>query len=185
MGNRDEVKAFLSSRRAKITAEQAGLVSSGRSRRVPGLRRGEVADLAGVSVEYYARLERGDLSDDLSLVPAGEPPDRVTPITRVHDRSDHPDHQAEHGYDRDRQRPAGGRDTQPQPVDERAKDLSDGNLRYRCRPRCRHCRSSSKQDHATTIDEFAETLRQTPITRSTALSWPRRAREGADFQSAG
>jgi transcriptional regulator with XRE-family HTH domain len=60
--NRDEVRAFLSSRRAKITPEQAGLASYGRSRRVPGLRRGEVADLAGVSVEYYAQLERGNLS---------------------------------------------------------------------------------------------------------------------------
>jgi transcriptional regulator with XRE-family HTH domain len=62
VSNREEVKAFLSSRRAKITPEQAGLAAYGRSRRVPGLRRGEVADLAGVSVEYYARLERGDLS---------------------------------------------------------------------------------------------------------------------------
>jgi transcriptional regulator with XRE-family HTH domain len=60
--NRDEVKAFLSSRRAKVTPEQAGLTAYSRSRRVPGLRRSEVADLAGVSVEYYARLERGNLS---------------------------------------------------------------------------------------------------------------------------
>jgi transcriptional regulator with XRE-family HTH domain len=60
--NTDEVKAFLRSRRAKITPEQAGLTAYGRSRRVPGLRRSEVADLAGVSVEYYARLERGNLS---------------------------------------------------------------------------------------------------------------------------
>jgi MmyB-like transcription regulator ligand binding domain/Helix-turn-helix domain len=59
--NRDEVKAFLSSRRAKISPEQAGLVTYNRNRRVPGLRRTEVADLAGVSVEYYSRLERGDL----------------------------------------------------------------------------------------------------------------------------
>jgi len=59
--NRDEVKAFLSSRRAKITPAQAGLPTYGRKRRVPGLRRGEVADLAGVSVEYYSQLERGDL----------------------------------------------------------------------------------------------------------------------------
>src|SRR6202034_46397 len=57
-----EVKAFLSSRRAKITPEQAGLQHFSRNRRVPGLRRSEVADLAGVSVEYYAQLERGDLS---------------------------------------------------------------------------------------------------------------------------
>jgi transcriptional regulator with XRE-family HTH domain len=62
MGNRDEVKAFLSSRRAKITPEQAGLAAYSRNRRVPGLRRSEVADLAGVSVEYYSQLERGNLS---------------------------------------------------------------------------------------------------------------------------
>ena len=61
MNHRDEVKAFLGSRRAKITPERAGLPTHGRARRVPGLRRTEVADLAGVSVEYYARLERGDL----------------------------------------------------------------------------------------------------------------------------
>jgi transcriptional regulator with XRE-family HTH domain len=62
MDNRDEVKAFLSSRRAKITPEQAGLVSYSRNRRVPGLRRSEVADMAGVSVEYYSQLERGNLA---------------------------------------------------------------------------------------------------------------------------
>jgi transcriptional regulator with XRE-family HTH domain len=60
--NRSEVKAFLRSRRAKITPEQAGLATHGGARRVPGLRRSEVADLAAVSVEYYSRLERGDLA---------------------------------------------------------------------------------------------------------------------------
>jgi Helix-turn-helix. len=59
---RDEIRAFLTSRRAKISPEQAGLVHYGRARRVPGLRRSEVADLAGVSVEYYAQLERGNLA---------------------------------------------------------------------------------------------------------------------------
>ena len=49
--NRAEVREFLLSRRAKITPEQAGLPDVG-TRRVPGLRRGEVAALAGVSVEY-------------------------------------------------------------------------------------------------------------------------------------
>jgi len=53
-----EIRDFLTSRRARITPEQAGLVSFG-SRRVPGLRREEVAVLAGVSVPYYTRLERG------------------------------------------------------------------------------------------------------------------------------
>ena len=61
MDNRAEVRAFLTSRRARLSPDQAGLSSSG-SRRVPGLRRVEVAQLAGVSVEYYTRLERGNLS---------------------------------------------------------------------------------------------------------------------------
>lgn len=52
---------FLTSRRAKISPERAGIPDTGR-RRVPGLRRGEVAALAGVSVEYYAKLERGSLA---------------------------------------------------------------------------------------------------------------------------
>ena len=58
--NRAEVRAFLTSRRAKITPAQAGLPQTGQ-RRVPGLRRSEVAALAGMSVEYYAKLERGAL----------------------------------------------------------------------------------------------------------------------------
>ncbi|MGF4042146.1 MULTISPECIES: helix-turn-helix transcriptional regulator [Paenarthrobacter] len=62
MDNRTETRDFLSTRRAKITPEQAGLAAYGGNRRVPGLRRGEVAILAGVSVEYYTRLERGNLA---------------------------------------------------------------------------------------------------------------------------
>ncbi|MCO5974254.1 helix-turn-helix transcriptional regulator [Actinoallomurus soli] len=61
MDNRREVREFLASRRAKITPQQAGLPAYGGHRRVPGLRREEVAMLAGVSAEYYARLERGNL----------------------------------------------------------------------------------------------------------------------------
>lgn len=61
MDNQVEVREFLTSRRAKITPEQAGL-PSGNRRRVPGLRRSEVAALADVSVEYYAKLERGNLA---------------------------------------------------------------------------------------------------------------------------
>jgi transcriptional regulator with XRE-family HTH domain len=59
--NRPEVRDFLASRRARVSPQQAGLTSFGH-RRVPGLRREEVATLAGVSAEYYARLERGNLS---------------------------------------------------------------------------------------------------------------------------
>jgi transcriptional regulator with XRE-family HTH domain len=60
--NRDEIRQFLTSRRARITPGQAGLPVYGANRRVPGLRREEVALLAGVSVDYYTRLERGNLS---------------------------------------------------------------------------------------------------------------------------
>ncbi|MDN4640743.1 helix-turn-helix transcriptional regulator [Agreia sp. PsM10] len=59
---RDEVREFLSSRRARITPEQAGLPVYGGNRRVSGLRREEVAMLTGVSVDYYVRLERGNLA---------------------------------------------------------------------------------------------------------------------------
>jgi transcriptional regulator with XRE-family HTH domain len=58
MDNRADVREFLMSRRAKVSPEAAGVVG-GANRRVPGLRRSEVAILAGVSVEYYAKLERG------------------------------------------------------------------------------------------------------------------------------
>ncbi|WP_445169233.1 helix-turn-helix transcriptional regulator [Mycolicibacterium sp. Dal123E01] len=58
---RADIRAFLSSRRARIPPERAGLPAYGGNRRVKGLRREEVALLAGVSVEYYVRMERGSL----------------------------------------------------------------------------------------------------------------------------
>lgn len=61
MDSRNDVSEFLRSRRAKVTPDQVNLVTGG-NRRVPGLRREEVATLAAVSVDYYARLERGNLS---------------------------------------------------------------------------------------------------------------------------
>lgn len=61
MHQRTEVRDFLTSRRARITPQQAGLPMYGAKRRVTGLRREEVAMLAGVSVDYYTRLERGNL----------------------------------------------------------------------------------------------------------------------------
>ena len=57
-----EIRDFLSTRRARITPEQAGLPAYGGNRRVKGLRREEVAMLAGVSVDYYVRMERGNLA---------------------------------------------------------------------------------------------------------------------------
>ncbi|AMB58874.1 helix-turn-helix transcriptional regulator [Microterricola viridarii] len=59
---RSDIREFLSSRRARISPEQAGLPAYGGNRRVPGLRREEVAMLSGVSVDYYVRLERGNLA---------------------------------------------------------------------------------------------------------------------------
>lgn len=59
---RSEIREFLSTRRARITPGQAGLPAYGGNRRVKGLRREEVAMLAGVSVDYYVRMERGSLA---------------------------------------------------------------------------------------------------------------------------
>ena len=67
MDNRAEVREFLMSRRAKLTPELAGLPAGG-NRRVAGLRRTEVATLAGVSVEYYSKLERGSIAGASSSV---------------------------------------------------------------------------------------------------------------------
>ena len=61
MDSRNDIREFLPTRRARITPQQAGLATYGR-RRVPGLRREEVAVLAGVSTDYYAQLERGNLT---------------------------------------------------------------------------------------------------------------------------
>ncbi|PZG23753.1 helix-turn-helix transcriptional regulator [Nonomuraea aridisoli] len=71
--NRDEIRDFLASRRARISPEQAGLAPGGR-RRVPGLRREEVAVLAGVSTDWYTRLEKGHItgvSEDVLNAVAG------------------------------------------------------------------------------------------------------------------
>ncbi|WP_030436869.1 helix-turn-helix transcriptional regulator [Actinoplanes subtropicus] len=62
MDHRSEARDFLTTRRARLSPEQAGLPLYGGARRVAGLRREEVAMLAGVSVDYYTRLERGNLS---------------------------------------------------------------------------------------------------------------------------
>ena len=61
MDNRREISDFLTSRRARVRPEDTGLPAHDQRRRVPGLKREEVALLAGVSVDYYARLERGHL----------------------------------------------------------------------------------------------------------------------------
>jgi transcriptional regulator with XRE-family HTH domain len=60
--NRSDIRDFLASRRARISPEQAGLLPGGGRRRVPGLRREEVAVLAGVSTDWYTRLEKGHIA---------------------------------------------------------------------------------------------------------------------------
>ncbi|WP_369252764.1 helix-turn-helix transcriptional regulator [Geodermatophilus amargosae] len=62
MDNRADIRDFLTSRRARITPEQAGLLPGGGRRRVAGLRREEVAVLAGVSTDWYTRLEKGHIA---------------------------------------------------------------------------------------------------------------------------
>lgn len=59
--SKDDIREFLVSRRANIAPAQAGIRGFGGERRVPGLRREEVAQLAGVSLDYYTRLERGNI----------------------------------------------------------------------------------------------------------------------------
>src|SRR5699024_7160668 len=73
MDNRAEVREFLTSRRDRITPEQVGL-PAGSNRRVKGLRRTEVAVLAGVSAEYYTKLERGQIG--------GASPDALEALTK-------------------------------------------------------------------------------------------------------
>lgn len=91
MDNRADIRGYLTSRRAKLTPDQVGLPTSTR-RRVPGLRREEVAVLAGVSTEWYTRLEKGHIAgvseevldgrthtkNDSSYSPAGQHPPRTT-----------------------------------------------------------------------------------------------------------
>lgn len=74
MDNRAEVKNFLVTRRARVRPEEVGL-PAGSNRRVEGLRRSEVAALAGVSVEYYTRIERGTI--------AGASPEVLNVIARA------------------------------------------------------------------------------------------------------
>ena len=81
MDNGNEMRDFLVSRRARITPEQAGLPAYGVNRRVAGLRREEVALLAGVSIDYYTRLERGraaGASDSVASAAGDSPGGAVT-----------------------------------------------------------------------------------------------------------
>src|SRR4051794_9870246 len=61
MDPKADIREFLASRRARVTPGEAGLPAYGSNRRVTGLRREEVALLAGISAEYYIRIERGNV----------------------------------------------------------------------------------------------------------------------------
>jgi transcriptional regulator with XRE-family HTH domain len=83
--NRADVRDFLVTRRGRITPQQAGLSFYGGNRRVPGLRREEVAMLAGVSADYYTRLEKGNLTgvpDGVLEAIAGAP--QLSEAERLH-----------------------------------------------------------------------------------------------------
>ncbi|MFF2523514.1 helix-turn-helix transcriptional regulator [Streptomyces liangshanensis] len=85
MDHRAELRDFLRSHRARLNPESAGVVSSGGARRVPGLRREEVAHLAGVSPDYYTRLEQGrhpKVSD--GVLDAVARALRLSPVERDH-----------------------------------------------------------------------------------------------------
>jgi transcriptional regulator with XRE-family HTH domain len=80
-----DVQEFLSSRRARLTPEQVGLASYDNRRRVPGLRREEVAELADVSIDYYVRMERGNLAGvSQSVLEATARALRLTETERAH-----------------------------------------------------------------------------------------------------
>lgn len=80
-----DLREFLRSRRAKLTPEDAGLAPHPGARRVPGLRREEVAQLAGVSVDYYVRLERGrNLNVSESVLDAIARALRLNDLERAH-----------------------------------------------------------------------------------------------------
>jgi Helix-turn-helix domain len=86
-GVRDDIRQFLTTRRARTTPEQAGLPQYGGRRRVPGLRREEVALLAGISIEYYARLERGD-ARGVAIPPSTRPAGQLVIGTSVRGHSE-------------------------------------------------------------------------------------------------
>lgn len=110
MDDHSEVREFLRTRRDRITPEQAGIIGGGH-RRVPGLRREEVAFLAGVSVDYYARLERGNLAGVSDEVLSA-----IGTVLRLDD--------AEATYLQDLARAA-----QPQPVARRRKPARENAIR--------------------------------------------------------
>jgi transcriptional regulator with XRE-family HTH domain len=84
MAQNGDLREFLRTRRARVQPEDVGIETSGR-RRVPGLRREEVAMLAGVSLDYYARLEQGrDLQPSDQVLDAVARALRLTEVERAY-----------------------------------------------------------------------------------------------------
>ncbi|MEV6773070.1 helix-turn-helix transcriptional regulator [Nocardia sp. NPDC051030] len=85
LDRRAELGEFLRSRRARLRPEEVGLIDHGARRRVPGLRREELAMLAGVSVDHYVRLEQGrTLHFSESVLDAVSRALRLNPVEREH-----------------------------------------------------------------------------------------------------
>lgn len=84
-GGNTDLREFLRSRRARVSPEEVGLPTRPGARRVPGLRREEVAQLAGMSVDYYVRLERGrNVNASESILDAVARALRLNPTERSH-----------------------------------------------------------------------------------------------------
>src|SRR5215467_12003541 len=84
MTRKAELREFLRVRRARLRPEDVGIQSIGQ-RRVPGLRREEIASLAGMSVDYYVRLEQGrDLTPSPSVLDALARALRLDDVEREH-----------------------------------------------------------------------------------------------------
>lgn len=85
LDRRAELGEFLRSRRARLSPQEVGLIDHGARRRVPGLRREELALLAGVSVDHYVRLEQGrTLHFSESVLDAVARALRLNPVEREH-----------------------------------------------------------------------------------------------------
>lgn len=85
MGDVEQIGSFLTSRRGRLRPEDVGLPYFGIRRRVPGLRREELAQIAGISADYYARLEQGRLENvSIEILDAVATALQLSPDERVH-----------------------------------------------------------------------------------------------------
>lgn len=108
MAAKEDLREFLRSRRARVEPSDVGLPAGDRLRRVPGLRREEVAQLAGVSVDYYVRLEQGrDLNVSQAVL------DAVARVLRLTDD--------EHAHLSDLAQPSSRRRRTPAPRPQRVR----------------------------------------------------------------